>query len=565
MKVSDYIVEFFINKGIKDIFGYPGGMITHFMDSAEKNEKMHTHILYHEQGASFAVCGYAQATLNPSVAYSTSGPGATNLITGICNAYFDSIPTIFLTGQVNTGEAKGKLKIRQRGFQETDIVKMAKGVTKFSVCINDPLDIRFYLEKAYCEAILGRPGPVLLDIPMNVQRADVDISKLRGYKEPKLKTTKSDLSKIIEEIKRAEKPCVLLGAGVKGAGIEKEVREFIEKLKVPSVSSMPAIDILASSSDNNFGFIGAYGHRVANFIVAKCDLLLVLGSRLSIRQTGIIRKEFAPNAKIVRIDIDKEELQEKIREEDVSYNVDLKVAIKYLLENIGTISDKKYWLGICNTIKDKLASFDKSNIQEIISSISETIEDNTIITTDVGQNQVWMAQFFKFKEDQKCLTSAGHGAMGYSLPAAIGAYYASGKKIFSFSGDGGIQMNIQELQVVGQHQLPIKILVLNNKTLGMIRHFQEMYFDSNYAQTTEEKGYKAFNFKYVAKSYNIKYSTIANLEDIKEIDFNDGKPELIEVLLSDRTYVFPKLEFGKPNQDQEPLLDRKLYAYLMGL
>lgn len=567
MKVSDYIVKFFIDKDITDVFGYPGGMVTHLMDSFDKyKHNIMPHTNYHEQAAAFAACGYSQVTMKPGVAYATSGPGATNLITGICNAYYDSIPTIFITGQVNTFESKNGLLVRQNGFQETDIISMIKEVTKYCAYIEKAEDIKYYLEKAYYMAMEGRPGPVLLDIPMDIQRSSIIPEELEGY-EPEIQSEEDiNIDDILIQLEQAKRPCILVGAGVKISGAVERFRALADKLKIPVLYSMLAVDILSNDVEYNYGFIGAYGNRYSNFILAKSDLVIALGTRLDIRQVGGSKEKFAVNAILVRVDIDYGELTNKIKENEIQIKANVRDVILNLTNRISDSSNKYgEWLTICHEIKEKLANIDLKEPNLIIEKISESILDNTVITTDVGQNQVWVAQSFKTKPNQKILFSGGHGAMGYSLPASIGAYYASRVPVISFNGDGGVQMNIQELQFISRERLPIKIVIINNFALGMIRHFQEMYFESNYTQTVENQGYTAPDFEKIAKAYGLAYERISDVNDIKPDMFNNTDPTIIEVKLKGKTYVFPKLEYGKPNQDQEPLIDRALYNYLMQL
>ncbi len=566
VKVSDYIVDFFIDKGITDVFGYPGGMVTHLMDSFRQKEgRIKAHVNYHEQAAAFCACGFAQVCNKAGVAYATSGPGATNLITGICNAYFDSVPVIFITGQVNTYERKIGLQVRQKGFQETDIVSIVKEVTKYAYCIEDANDIRKELEKAWHIANEGRKGPVLLDIPMNIFRSIVEPEKLVGYTE-ELKRDKTFFTEeIVQLLCDAKRPVLLVGAGAKNGNIFKLVSEFTQKYSIPLVSSMLAFDILERSNRYNYGFIGAYGDRTANFIVAKSDLLLVIGSRLDIRQIGAKKENFAPNAKLIRVEIDKGELSNYIKEDEMQINCDVKIFLKKLLECNKTLKDNADWLNVCDKIKYRLSGKDNKRPNDLIQEISHAIPSNVVITTDVGQNQVWVAQSFDVKEGQRVLFSGGHGAMGYSLPAAIGAYYASGKRVISINGDGGIQMNIQELQFLVRENLPITVIILNNRALGMIRHFQEMYFEENYYQTVPQGGYDAPNFSRIANAYGLTYTRIKKNSDIYKVDWELYTPQIVEVLFDEKTYVFPKLEFGKPNYDQEPLIDRDLLEELLEL
>ncbi len=567
MKVSDYIVDFFIDKGVTDVFGYPGGMVTNLMESfSKKAKKITAHVNYHEQASAFCACGYAQVSGKPGVAYATSGPGATNLITGICNAYFDSIPTIFITGQVNTNESRGELRVRQRGFQETDIVSMVKSVTKYSVYISDENAVRYELEKAWHIACTGRKGPVLLDIPMNIQKSIIDINRLRGY-EPDNSLTddiNGQIEKVYDILANSKRPVLLVGAGVKLTGQMPLLEQLITRWKIPVVSSMLAFDVMPRNSENFYGFIGAYGDRTANFVVAKSDLIISLGSRLDVRQVGANREKFAENACVVRVEIDEGEMTNKVHEDELQIRCDVGYFIKAILD-FPDISISSNWISICNVIKEKLAGWDVKEPNYYIKSLSEKIPEGVVITTDVGQNQVWIAQSYQLKNEQKVLFSGGHGAMGYSLPAAIGAYYGSRKPIVCFNGDGGIQMNIQELQFVAREKLPVTIVIMNNNALGMIRHFQEMYFDSNYFQTMESGGYTVPDFKKIAYAYGIGYYLISSTEDMERYEYQPYSTQIVEIKLSNPTYVFPKLRFGTPNQDQEPLIDRTLYQELMEL
>ena len=331
------------------------------------------------------------------------------------------------------------------------------------------------------------------------------------------------------------------------------------------VTIMPAFDLLEKADRNHYGFIGAYGDRAANFLLAKCDLLLTVGTSLDVRQIGAKRENFAPNAKLIRIDVDPGELGNPVKTDELQIRASANAFWQGLLERKESINPPGEWIDVCDTLREKLLGMDLKTPNRLIQSFSKIAPEQTVVTTDVGQNQVWTAQSFENKGRQEVLFSGGHGAMGYSLPAAIGAYYARRVPIVCLSGDGGIQMNIQELQFIARESLPITIVVLNNQALGMIRHFQEMYFDSQYYQTVPSGGYNAPDFGKVAAAYGLTYRLIKNCGDIEETDWDFNSPQLVEIRLDEDTYVFPKLEFGKPNQDQEPLLDRGLYDYLMGL
>lgn len=572
MKASDYIVQYIIKQGITDVFGYPGGMVTHLLESFSKyKDEISSHVTYNEQGAAMAACGYAQVSGKTGVAYATSGPGATNMITGICNAYMDSIPIVFITGQVNSFEQKGNLAVRQRGFQETDIVSMVKGVTKYAVQVNDVNDLKRELKYAFYIAKQGRKGPVLLDITMDVTKSEIEGTDFLDTFESETNTlviSDDEIENIMKLIKKAKRPVLLIGNGVqRNKKNVDNMFSIINNLNIPVVSSMIAVDI-RGYIDRYYGFIGAYGDRVANFIVAKSDLIVSLGARLDVRQVGANRSNFAPNAKLIRIDIDQEELKYKVHDDEIDVCMDAICAVDTIFIRWSEYAiSYEEWNCCCKQLEQKLSGIDENLPNTFIKNISRYIPKNAVITTDVGQNQVWVAQSFETKNGQQILFSGGHGAMGYSLPAAIGAAFARKGTVYSFNGDGGIQMNIQELQTIIRENLPIKIIIFNNNALGMIRHFQEMYFNGNYYQTTDCGGYSSPNFGRIAEAYGFEYIKINNLDDVSKIEnvLQDSNPAIIEVQQFDDTYIFPKLEFGKPNQDQEPLLARTLYEQLMNL
>ena len=563
MKCSDYVVKFLALNNIKHVFGYPGGMATHLMESFRKyNSEIQAHICYHEQAASFAACGYAQVSGNAGAAYSTSGPGATNLITGICNAYFDSIPVIFITCQVNRNESSRGTQLRQRGFQETDIISIVKSITKFAAYIDEPSKLPEILSRAYTIAMQPRRGPVLLDIPMDVLRADIEIKDFISNNAHNEKIFYN--SEIIELLRNSRRPCIIFGAALKDSEGIRLARELADTLKIPCLSSMPAVDILAYDCPYKFGFIGAYGSRTANFIAAKSDLILALSSRLDIRQVGALRENFASDSRIIRIDIDSAELAYNLHSDDININAEVKAVIKFILSSNIKL-DCPDWLKICCEIRGKLSGLDDLNENNLMSRLSDFIPDESIIIADVGQNQVWTAQSFRNKPAQKILFSSGLGSMGYSLPASIGAYYASGEKIISINGDGGFQMNIQELQFIAREKLPVKIIVFNNHSLGMLRHFQEMYFDRKYFHTTEGSGYTVPKLSKIAAAYGLDYYCFKNINEINGDFMENNNPALIEIDINHETIIQPKSRFGQPAQNQEPLLDKNLYSYIMQL
>ena len=572
MKLSDYIVAFLRDNGITTVFGYQGGAITHFVDSIYKAAGIQFISNHHEQASAFAAEGYARVSGNIGVCTATSGPGATNLITGIGSAYFDSIPCLYITGQVNTYEYKRSKEIRQEGFQETDIVSIIKPITKYAVMITVAEKIKYYLEKAFYIAKSGRPGPVLLDLPMNVQRAEINPDDLVGFyesQEYKIKIKQQvniqDVNSLIELIKKSKRPVILAGGGIRLAKAGRKLEELIELTGMPVVSTLMGIDCVNHDHKCYVGYMGAYGNRYSNLAVANCDLLIVLGSRLTSRQTSSITDSFAREAKIVHIDIDENELNTKVKE-DLSIECDLELFIDTLNRNLINSHcrfDFSSWIDKINSYKKKYPSYRaQNNINEInpnefMNRVSEMLHPNSIVCLDIGQNQIWASQSLKLKKNQRLLNAGGMGAMGFGLPAAIGAWYAlPNYKIVVITGDGGIQMNIQELQTIVREKIPIKIIIMNNKALGMIRHFQEMYFESNYYGTID--GYSVPDFIKISEAYGIKSLKISDKSQMNELKekLNDDESYVIEVELKNITYVVPKLGMGRPIEDQEPLLDR---------
>lgn len=565
MKVTDYIVTFLKSKGVNDIFGYPGGVVCHLMDSISKVETVEAHLNYNEQGAALAACGYAQSIKDLGVAYATSGPGATNLVTGIANAYFDSIPTLFFTGQVDTYASVDEYPIRQRGFQETNVVSMVKDITKWAIRVEKPEQIRYCLEKAYYIAKEGNPGPVVLDIPADVQRADVDVEKIEGYVNTEIINEYKNEIKVIKELlDKAERPVVLVGNGVKIANQVVTLRKLVEYIDIPVVTTLPAFDVLPTDHPNNYGFIGTNGHRYANFVIGKSDLIISFGSRLDIRQIGLAREKFNPDAVLVRIDIDEKQLQYRVNDKEYDIVADLGVIMPALLEQLNPCKCFK-WLEVCNEIKWRLNGCDSKSYHELISKLSEKLPDDARMTIDVGQHQLWVAQAFQIKQNQEMYMSAGHGTMGYAIPAAIGAFHATNKDIYAICGDGGFMMNIQELQYIKKEKPSIKVICINNYSLGMIRGFQERNFNANYLHTTEKTGYLAPNLKAIAAAFEMQYVGISKIEELTSLDISEKIPMLIEIKINEETVLEPNFGANGVIYDQIPYIDRELLKKLESL
>lgn len=556
MKLSDYVMDYLRNAGIKVIFGYQGGSITHLIESMSFAgiEYIQT---YNEQGAAIAADAYARINENGlGVAVASNGPGATNLITGIANAYCDSVPTLFITGQVHTWAMKKDKEIRQKSFQELDILSIVKPITKYAVTVMSSDDIQYELEKAMHFAKSDRRGPVLLDIPVDVQGMDVEPDLLVGYdtgENGNELEIKNDYSECISLFENARRPVILVGGGVNNIQMKSDVRNFAEKHHIPVVCSLQAMDVMNHESNEFIGFIGSFGNRYANLVVQNADFILVLGSRLDMRQTGKNIKKFAEDATIVHIDIDENELNQNVKE-TLSYKDSCENILFFLTKEIEKSKRFDRWLSLCNDWKKRYT--ERLNVNRFISSVGKYIADGSIIISDVGQNQMWVAQSLRMKgKNIRILNSGGLGAMGYSLPGAIGACIGNGcNKCVAFMGDGGIQMNIQELCLIGQRQLPIYIILLNNHALGLIRDMHEKYYHNHYLGSVE--GFSQPQFGMIAAAYNIQYYRIdesVGEEDIKEIFACQG-PCLIDVHMQGNTYVEPELIGMDSLDNQTPYL-----------
>ncbi|ATB70330.1 thiamine pyrophosphate-binding protein [Sulfurospirillum diekertiae] len=569
MKASDYIVQFLVDQGIDKAFGYIGGAVAHLYDSFDKNTGIEIVNTIHEQGAGFAAEGYARVSGKTGVATATSGPGATNLITPIGSCFFDSISTLFITGQVNTYEYKYDTPVRQIGFQETDIVSIVKPITKYAVMIDMIQNLRYELEKAYFLTQNGRKGPVLIDIPMNIQRTDFNPSEQKSffesdeYKMMRIQGDKIDFEKIVEMLRVSQRPIILVGGGSRLSSLAPEaIHRLLEKSNLPVVYSLMGKDVVKDDYKYNFGLIGSYGNRYSNLALANADLIIVLGSRLDTRQTGTDLKTFARAAKIIHVDIDVNELDSKIKA-DVTLHCDIADFINTLSHydfklNLGQ------WLEKLVTYKQNYSSTTgidgKAKVpNQIIQWIAQSSSDHDMICVDVGQHQMWVAQSFETKADQRVLFSGGMGAMGFALPTAIGATIGTKKRALVIVGDGGFQMNIQELEVIKRRNLPIKVFIMNNANLGMVRQFQEIYFEQRYIGT--QKDYSVPNFASIANAYGLKSSTISTIEEISQKIHEtllSDEAEIINICLQEQmTTVEPKLIVNKPIEDMYPFLERE--------
>ncbi len=569
MKVTTYIASFLVNKGIDVVFELQGGMITRILDEIHRVGSTKIVSLHHEQSAAFCADAYGRITNKPGVAFATSGPGATNLITGIGSCYFDSVPAIFITGQVNIKEQKGTKSTRQIGFQETEIVPIVKPITKAAFSITSADEIPQALEDCYRIAVEGRPGPVLIDIPMDLQIAEIDPPEISDMLKPSFLNPpklKSRIHEFLAALEIAQRPLILVGRGVRASGAVSLFHQFLEKVNVPVVTSLLGLDAMEYSNPLRAGFIGTYGNRWANKALGKCDLLLVLGSRLDLRQTGSDTGAFQTGKSIFHVDIDSAEINNSLSG-CVSIQTDLQAFFVTALQLVTKSFSFDLW-----EKEIKIEYENKKDIHELtdivginpnklMHQLSRVSNQAMAIVADVGNNQMWCAQSVELNAEQFFLTSGGMGAMGYALPAAIGVSITTkNSPVVVISGDGGFQVNIQELQTVKRNKLPLKMVILNNKSLGMIRQFQDAYFDSCYQSTVW--GYDVPDFELLAQAYGIKSYTIHNPEEVEEglrLLWEDPlKPFLLNVLIDLHTNVYPKMMYGSPITEMQSESNRRI-------
>lgn len=561
MKASDHITQVLVDNGVTHVFEMIGGMITHLIDSIASDGRIQLVSMHHEQGAAFAADGYGRIRGVPGVSMATSGPGATNLITGIGSCYFDSVPAVFITGQVNRHELKKERGVRQLGFQETDIVPMVRPVTKSAVRIDDPNCFSEQVRNSFAIAKAGRPGPVLIDIPMDVQRLDVPTPELAKAADP-IKPNHSEVENIWRLVGQAKRPLILVGGGIRSAIAQTQLEACIHLAQVPVVHSLMGVDCLPSENRLRTGMIGSYGNRWANLIVAQADLLLVLGSRLDVRQTGSDPAAFAGEKKILHVDCDPSEVANRVPVH-ARIITDLRAFLEVSQICLATmkIHVDEGWIqaglalrhsnpdnGECKVAPGKI------NPNQWIRELSQASHQAGTVAVDVGQHQMWAAQSWEIAKGQRFITSGGMGSMGYALPAAIGAYYANPTPVVVIAGDGGFQCNIQELETIKRGNIPLKIVVLNNHCHGMVRQFQESYFNGRYRSTVE--GYSAPDFVKVAQAYGIDAMRIQLDQEMAAglawLWADPLQPALLEVDIPMAANAYPKLAFGRGFPAMEP-------------
>jgi acetolactate synthase-1/2/3 large subunit len=564
MKASDYIAKFLEAQGVTAVFEMSGGMITHMLDSLHRLTAIDIVSMHHEQAASFAADAYGRMTGVPGVAMATSGPGATNLLTGIASCYFDSSPGVFITGQVNTFELKGDRGIRQLGFQETDIVSMARPVCKACYEVKEASELPAVFEAAFAEAIGGRPGPVLIDIPMNVQRGEVpddtSFARVARQRIPH-QLTPALFDQLAQDLATAKKPLILVGRGVRSSFMVPALLKFLDIIKVPVVCSLLAVDALPYEHPLRIGYIGSYGNRWANKAIGHSDLLLVLGARLDIRQTGADVKYFKEGRTIYHVDCDETEINNRVTGcEKVVADLEDFFTLANSYYNPTDFAPRSEWLAELAASRAEWSDTKEQenaqgiNPNEFMHALSRS-RQGVAYTGDVGNHQQWAAQSLELGPAQQYLTSGGLGSMGFALPAALGICFANKQQpVVVIAGDGGFQMNMQELQTIVHHKLPVKLVVLNNNSLGMIRQFQDSYFEGRYQSTYW--GYSAPDFTKIAAAYGIPALTISQPDELADGTawlWEDPKaPALLQVMIDATTNCYPKLAFGRPITEMEP-------------
>ena len=579
-KVSDVVAEVLIEEKISHVFAISGGASLHLIHSLADNKNIQYICNHNEQACAMAADGYSRVSGKTGVAVTTSGPGATNLITGICCSYYDSIPSLFITGQVSTMRMKGDTGVRQIGFQETPIVDIAQEITKYAYTIVDPEEIKYQLQKALHIAKSGRPGPVLVDIPDDLQRELVDPLKLKNFQAPaaqELPHLKNSLQDTMDSIMNSRRPILIAGWGVHLSDTEAEFLKFAESFNIPIALTWGAADLIPFDHDLYVGTFGTHGNRHANFAVQNADLIISLGSRLDTKSTGSPVNTFAREAKKIMIDIDINELN-KFQYFDLKFDQLIHCELKDFFNNFSKLEPTKdtcnnlEWLKQINKWRHQFISFDdtkgiattKVNPYNFVDSISNNLKGNEQIFIDTGCSIAWFMQSLRVKDKVRVFHDFNNTAMGWALPAAIGGYYANLKHqspIIAIIGDGSFMMTSYELATVMHHNIPIKIFIMNNQGYSMIQQTQDQWLDSDYHASSKEGGLSFPNYKKLASTYNIKYFELNSGKDFSLIDeiMNEGNPLICNVCIDKDFRVTPQVKFGKPNEDMGPLLPRDMF------
>ena len=552
IKGARILLECLSRLGINEIFGYPGGAVIPIYDELYSFKEIKHYFARHEQGAVHEADGYARSTGKVGACLATSGPGATNLVTGIMTAHMDSIPLLGITGQVSSS------LLGKDAFQESDIVGITVPITKNNYLVQDIKDLPRILKEAYYIASTGRPGPVLVDIPRDIQLQEIPYDEfnkiyenhfsLEGYN-PVYEGHKGQIKTAIKMIKDSKKPLIIAGAGILKAHAYEELKEFVEKTNIPVAMTLLGLGSFPGNHELALGMIGMHGTTYANYAANEADLIIAAGMRFDDRVTGNPQK-FIPNAKIIHIDIDPAEIG-KNKLIDVPIVGDLKNVLTDLNEKAPKASHDEWLKQIKKWKKEYSLTYRKTEDdilipQEILSEIDKITKGNVIVATDVGQHQMWAAQYLTFNNPYSILTSGGAGTMGFGLPAAIGAQVANpNKKVLAVVGDGGFQMTFQELMLIKEYNLPVKIFIINNSYLGMVRQWQELFHEKRYSSV--DLSYNP-DFIKIGEAYGIKSIQLKNKKDLKKNlkkILESDEAVLVECIVEKEENVYPMIPAGK--------------------
>lgn len=553
MKVSEYIAQYLQKQGVTDVFGIPGGVVLELMYALDATEGITPHLSFHEQCAGFAACGYAQVGGNIGVAYATKGPGFTNLLTAMADAYYDSIPVLFITAHSAAILPEG---CRLVADQDMDTCGMVRNITKYAKRVDDIDEVAECLQEACRIAKDGRKGPVFLDIAAGLFKKEFTPTT-HAHQPCKSTGVEKWVSLIVSEIKSAKRPIILLGDGINQSATCKAANRLAQKAGVPVLSSRYTHNII-SNSELYYGYVGSHGIRYANFILSKSDLVLSLGNRLYFPSQSISYGKIVEHAKFLRFDIDDGELGKH-----PNMGKGVKVDLEFLLPALGQ-AEVDYgcheeWLHVCNVLRKELWDEDVNETVDLLSSLLKTIPSDYTLVNDVGNNEFWMSRTCVYAQvTNRTLYSKSFGALGNALGKAIGAYYATQKPVVAFVGDQGLQMNIQELQYIAQHKLPIAIVILNNNSSGMIKDREVMSGYSYSLHTTTDSEYGTPDFPLVAKAYGFEYRQAKKQCSLSDIH----NPLIIEMAVPKNLTLTPSLPRGRDMQDMEPRLDENIYNRL---
>ncbi|MGN8739257.1 biosynthetic-type acetolactate synthase large subunit [Bilifractor sp. HCP3S3_D3] len=542
---SQIVIECLKEQGVDTVFGYPGGAILNIYDELYKHPEIHHILTSHEQGASHAADGYARATGRVGVCMATSGPGATNLVTGIATAYMDSVPIVAITANVGTSY------LGKDSFQEVDITGITTPITKYSSIVKDVTRLADTIRRAFAIAKSGRPGPVLVDIPKDITAAVCDFERKEPENpEPDRNVNQKDLARAVELINASKRPYLFVGGGAAISGAQKEVIELAHRIQAPVCDTLMGKGTFPGTDDQYMGMLGMHGTKGANLLTSECDLLIVLGARFSDRDVGS-PKTFAKQAKILQIDVDPAEVNKNVVV-DASVSGDMKTVLDELLPEIREKSNPQ-WTEEMHR-KQKLVNDyvpeDRLTAQFVIRKIYEITKGQAIICTDVGQHQMWAAQYYKYTEPRTLITSGGLGTMGYGLGAAIGAKCGRpDKTVINIAGDGCFRMNMNEIATAARSGIPVIEVVINNHVLGMVRQWQNLFYGQRYSNTILDD---KVDFVKVAEALGAEGVRITKAEEFApalEKAIADQKPVVLDCVIDPDDKVSPMIPAGKPNDE----------------